>query len=103
MTKVSDYNARAVGVPWCRKEDYAAFLLICEDASGLPTTWEEFVKFSQEAENSYKAEGYIVERAYINPETFPEWCRHQGMGVNSKARMRFAALVVAEKYGGNQS
>jgi hypothetical protein len=103
MVRLSDYNARAVGIPWCRQEDYSAFLRICEDADGLPATWQEFVKFSEEAEQSYKGQGYIVERAYIDPETFPDWCRRQGMRVDSKARMRFAGAAVAEKYGRNQS
>jgi len=45
-----DYHPRAAGLPWVRKEDYAAFLAICEDADGLPATWEEFVKLSEQAE-----------------------------------------------------
>lgn len=101
MTKISDYNARAVGLPWCREEDYAAFLAICEDANSLPSTWEKFIKASEKAEQAWKAQGYIVERAYIDPETFPDWCRTHGVGVNSQGRMRFAAA--AEKHGRNQS
>ncbi len=103
MITVDDYHARAVGVLWCRKEDYAAFLAICEDADRLPATWEKFAEFSQTAEDSWKAKGYIVERAYIDPETFPAWCAQRGLSIDSKARMTFAASLVSEKYGRNQS
>ncbi len=99
MTRIRDYGPRAVGLPWVRKEDYAAFLAICEDAYGFPATWEEFVQFSEEAERSYKANGLIVERAYIDPETFPDWCARNGERVNSHGRMRFAASIAAEKHG----
>jgi hypothetical protein len=50
MTKLEDYHARAVALPWCREEDYPAFLAICEDADGLPVDWKDFIKFSEQAE-----------------------------------------------------
>ncbi len=99
MVKVSDYNARAVGFPWVRKEDYVAFLAICEDADGLPAGWEQFTKFTEEAESRVKAKGYAVVRAYIDPETFSVWCAKNGARVNSEGRMKFAASVAAEQYG----
>jgi hypothetical protein len=102
MTTIYDYHPRAAGLPWVRKEDYAAFLRICEDAHGLPTTWEKFIEFSEKAEKGFQTDGMIVERVYIDPETFPDWCRRNGVGVNSQGRMRFAGMAVAEKYGRNQ-
>jgi hypothetical protein len=90
-----------VGLPWVRKEDYAAFFHI-EDTHGLPTTWEKLIEFSEEAENGFQSDGMIVERVYIDPETFPDWGRRNGVGVNSQGRMRFAGMAVAEKYGRNQ-
>ncbi|HEX4113825.1 MAG TPA: hypothetical protein VH020_14935 [Stellaceae bacterium] len=98
MTRISDYNARGVGVPWVRKEDYEAFLLISEDAQHLPETWEKFVLYTEMSEQKWKAEGYVVERTYIDPETFPDWCAAHGCRVDTEGRKRFAASVVADKY-----
>jgi hypothetical protein len=103
MTTIRDYNARTAGLPWVRKEDYAAFLAIMEDADGLPATWEKFAQLSEEGERAMKADGLIVERANIDPETFPYWCAAHGYGVNSQGRMAFAAEFVGKKYGTNQS
>jgi hypothetical protein len=103
MTTIRDYNVRAVGIPWVRKEDYPAFLAVMEDANGLPATWEAFIKFSEESENGWKAQGYIVERAYIDPDTFPDWCASNGTGIDSNGRMKFAANIANEKHGRNQS
>jgi len=85
-----------------RKEDYAAFLAICEDAAGFPATWEQFARLTEEAERRYEADGTIIERAYIDPETFPDWCAAHGARVNSQGRMKFAACAV-RKYCTNQS
>jgi hypothetical protein len=40
---------------------------------------------------------------YIDPDTFPEWCREEGVGVNREGRGKFAGDVVEKKYGRNQS
>jgi hypothetical protein len=103
MATIRDYHPRAAGLPWVRKEDYAAFLDIMEDADGLPDTWERFVELSEKAERGLKADGMIVERVYIDPDTFPDWCGSNGVRVNSKGRMKFAGSVVVEKYGRNAS
>jgi hypothetical protein len=96
-TTTRDFNARAVGVPWVREEDYPAFLAICEDADRLPPTWQRFAQFSEQAEQRYRANGYLVVRAYIDPETFPDWCAQRDTGINSQARMRFAASIADEQ------
>ncbi len=103
MTKLSDYNARAVGIAWIRKEDYLAALAVFEDGNNLPRTWERWEQSAKGMEAKFKADGYIVERVYIDPETFPDWCRNNGVGVNSKGRIKFAASTVGGKYGRNQS
>lgn len=97
MATVRDYHARSVGVPWCRKEDYSAFLAIMEDADRLPVRWEEYAKFCEQAERAYERDGMLIVRAYIDPETFPNWCAAHGHGVNSQGRIAFAASVAAEQ------
>jgi hypothetical protein len=40
---------------------------------------------------------------YIDPDTFPEWCRKEGLGLNREARGKFASEVAEQKYDRNQS
>ena len=103
MSKIGGYNIRAAGVPWVRAEDWLAFLAIMEDRDDSPVSWEIFNQRSEQFESSLKAQGYIVVRAYIDPETFPDWCRTHGHRVNAEGRGSFAASVAAEKHGRNNS
>ena len=100
MTTIKNYNARAVGVPWVRKEDYEAFLAICEDADMLPETWEKFAYYTEMGENKFRTQGYLVVRANIDPNTFPDWCKCNGVRVDTQGRQKFAAAVAAETHGG---
>ena len=102
MTKLSDYRPRAVGIPWFRQEDYPSAQALFAPTNYLPP-WEEWLNRAEEAERTFKADGYIVERIYIDPDTFPDWCRENGKRIDAQARMDFAGMAVAKKYGRNQS
>jgi hypothetical protein len=103
VVKLSDYNARAAGIAWIGEEDYAACLAIFEDGDKFEGGWKEWIKRAEKLEAEMKAQGYIVERVYIDPDTFPDWCRRNGVGTGREGRLKFGAESVAEKYGRNQS
>jgi len=103
MTKLSDYNARAIGIAWIRKEDYTACRAVFVDGHKFFPTWEEWEQSAKKSEEEFKAQGYIVERVYIDPDTFADWCSHNGINTNTQGRARFGADFVGKKYGRNQS
>ena len=98
MTDYHGYPIRALGITWFRKEDYAALLAIFEDAHKMPRKWEDWLKGAEKMEQEMKAKGHMTERVYIDPETFPAWCRKEGVRVAREGRNKFAATFVAEKY-----
>jgi hypothetical protein len=98
-----DPNTRAVGIAWIGEENYLALLAIFEDGKEFVGSWKDWVKRAQETEAGLKDNGYIVERVYIDPDTFTEWCLRKGVGTGREARTQFAADFVAKKYGRNQS
>lgn len=102
MVKVGDFKPEAAGIPWVREKDYGAFLAISEDAAKLPGTWEEFIGYSKQTEDYFQQQGIRAVRAYIDPATFPAWCKAEGHGVNSKGRMAFAAFIATKKDGTDQ-
>jgi hypothetical protein len=57
---------------------------------------------SAKMEKQVKAQGQNTERVYIDPDTFPDWCRREGVGVNREGRHKFVATAMAAKYA-NQS
>jgi hypothetical protein len=86
-----------VGLPWVREEDYTAFLAVVDDADKLPKTWGDFIKYSERAENGFKADGQSVTRVYINPQTFPAWCSRKGYRIDADARQKFAAEIAVKE------
>jgi len=88
-----DFWLTPIGIPWCRKEDYDAFVSIFEDRRNLPTTWEGFAKAAEEAEQLYEDKGHVVLRVNIDPRTFPRWCKSKGYSVDARARAQFALHV----------
>jgi hypothetical protein len=93
---------RAVGLTWFREEDYPALLRIFEDSDKMHATWEEWLASAKQTEQRVKAQGQIAERINIDPDTFPDWCRKEGVGINREGRSKFVAVSMAAKYR-NQS
>ena len=70
MTTLKDYNPRAAGIAWFREEDYPAAQGLFKPTNYLPP-WEEWLERAEEFEKQFKAQGLIVERVYIDIDTFP--------------------------------
>jgi hypothetical protein len=49
-------------------------------------------------EERAKAQGYRIQRVYIDPDSFADWCLCEGMSTDSEGRQKFALDVVAAKY-----
>lgn len=98
MTDFRKNSPGVVGLAWFRREDYPRLLTIFEDAHEMHDTWEEWEKAAKMVEERFKAEGYVVERVYIDPDTFPDWCRKAGVGIVASARSRFTGETVAKRH-----
>jgi hypothetical protein len=83
-------NIRAVGIPWYRQEDWPALIAIFEDGAVFDS-FEQWLARAEELERQFQRDGYVVERAYIDPDTFPQWCRQNGVGADREGRGEFAA------------
>jgi hypothetical protein len=90
---------RAIGVSWFRKEDYDAIRKISEDGHRMPDRWEDWLKNAEEKERKVIKSWQIVERVYIDPDTFPDWCRANDVGVSREGRHKFVVTTLAAKYG----
>jgi hypothetical protein len=93
---------RAVGIAWYRRDDFPALLEVFEDGAVFDS-FEQWQARAEELECQFRRDGYIVVRAFIDPDTFPQWCAQAGLGVNREGRGEFAAEVAEQKYGRNQS
>jgi hypothetical protein len=102
MVNIPPLPIRAIGISWFREEDYPTLLRIFKDANKMPRTWKEWLEGAEKMEKQVKAQGQNTERVYIDPDTFPDWCRREGVGVDREGRHKFVATAMAAKYA-NQS
>jgi len=91
-------KVKIIGIPWYRKENYSRFKSLFVDGHNLPDTFDDWLKKSQDLLSCLQSQGHIIEKVYIDPDTFPEWCRRRGLDINSRARTDFANDFVARKY-----
>jgi hypothetical protein len=99
MVGSEDKPLPAVGAFWIKEEDYPALQEILDDGNKMPRTWGEWLKIAEEMEKGLKAYGHVVERVYIDPNTFSAWCAAHGTTPGRQGRKLFVAAAVAEKYG----
>lgn len=90
MTSLSS-PVRVVGMVWYRRKDYEAVRAIMVDSEDLPDTYDKWFYQADKTAKQLKRHGLMVERVYINPQEFPEWCKAKGMPLNASARSAFAS------------
>jgi hypothetical protein len=81
----------AIGIPWYRRDDYAAILDIMEDRELLPRTFDAWQKGAEEAVRDLVPPGVPWYRAHIDPKNFRAWCMLRGLKFDARARGEFAA------------
>lgn len=87
-----------VGIPWYRRKDWDALLEAFDDSHVLHDTYRQWRRSAQRFEKILQRQGHTVERVYIDPVTFPEWCRSQGRKVDAEARSMFASEVAGQRH-----
>jgi hypothetical protein len=96
MNVTNQTPVTAIGMVWYRLEDYDAIRRIMADREKLPDTFSEWRMKAETGEKTLRRAGHIVVRAFIDPETFPDWCRARGLDIDTQARNRFAAEIAEE-------
>jgi len=89
---------RVIAVPWYRREDYGRILQIMADTQRLPPTFANWMQRADELCRNCQEIGIIVEKAFVDPDRFPVWCRARGLKPDGKARHRLATEVIAVKH-----
>jgi hypothetical protein len=103
MSKPNDFGARAAGIAWIRETDYQAVVAIFEDGHTFDRDWKAWERRALAAEQDLKARGIVVERVYLDPDTFASWCLANGYSTGRDGRVAYGAEMAHQKYGRNQS
>ncbi len=82
---------------WYRKEHWDSLMELFPDRHLLPATYEKWLTMAEEMKNKVEAGGDVVIKVFIDPETFPAWCKEQGKEMNSEARTELAIQVAQQQ------
>ena len=77
--------------------DYVLLKHISADGHELPESFDEWIEQTETSVSLFTAEGWTVEKVYLDPVEFPAWCRALGVTIDSHARIKFALAVVSRR------
>ena len=100
MTKQKSSNEEAPSIQamvWYKEEDWNALMELFPDSHLLPPSYKEWESRAEEMKTQVEASGDVVIKVYIDPETFPAWCKDQGKEMNSEARAELAIQVAQQQ------
>lgn len=84
-------QVQAIGWAWYSEADYDRLREMFVDGARLPGTFLQWQDQAEQGRKRLLREGKIVVKAYIDPDTFPAWCRANGHELDASARSMFAA------------
>lgn len=68
------------------------------DGGKLPVDFDGWLNTAQKLYDKLTAEGRLVEKAYIDPDAFPEWCRAHAMEMDAQSRIAYANECAAKRF-----
>jgi hypothetical protein len=86
-----------VGIAWYRREDYDLLMSMFLDRENLDDTFDEWLSQALQVSDKLTREGLVVEKAIVDPNTFPAWCGSNGLEMDAKGRMQYANECAAKK------
>ncbi|MGB3212839.1 MAG: hypothetical protein WBB19_19215 [Desulforhopalus sp.] len=78
---------------WYKKEHYSELIALFDDAELLPKTYESWLSRAEEKKTEVEAGGDQVIKVFIDPETFPRWCKERNLAKDANARSQLAIEV----------
>jgi hypothetical protein len=75
---------------WYREEDWDTLKTLFADAHLLPKTYADWLARAEDMKARVQADGDIVIKVFIDPETFPAWCTKKGLPMDAEARSQLA-------------
>jgi len=78
---------------WYKEEDWQKLKEIFVDSDSLPETYAGWLQRAEEMKEKVQADGDAVIKVYIDPRTFPQWCRDKDLQMDAEARSQLAIEV----------
>lgn len=82
---------------WYKEEDWDTLMGLFSDSNLLPPSYAEWLTRAEEMVEKVKEGGDLVIKVFIDPETFPTWCKDKGKEMDSNARAELAIEVATQQ------
>jgi len=98
MTENTSNQAPSIqAMVWYKEEDWDRLMELFPDNHLLPPTFKDWLGRAEQMKTQVEAAGDVVMKVFIDPETFPAWCKEQGKEMNSEARAELAIQVAQQQ------
>lgn len=99
--KKSENKAPSIqAMVWYKKEDWGKLLGMFTDSHLLPKSYDDWLDRAEKMAEQVEASGDVVVKVFIDPETFPAWCKKKGREMDMNARTDLAIEVATKQaYG----
>ena len=82
-------QVQAIGMVWYKESDYDRLKAMFIDGQVLPRSFLQWQDLAEQGRKRLVRQGHIVVKAYIDPDTFPDWCIQQGHKLDASGRNAF--------------
>ncbi len=82
---------------WYKEEHWDTLMKLFSDSHLLPKNYADWLIRAEEMVKKVEAGGDVVLKVFIDPETFPAWCKEKGKEMDSNARADLAIEVATQQ------
>jgi hypothetical protein len=82
---------------WYKEEHWDTLTKLFTDSNLLPKSYADWLTRAEKMQKKVEASGDIVMKVFIDPETFPAWCKDKGREMDSNARAELAIEVATHQ------
>ncbi|MBU1234825.1 MAG: hypothetical protein KKD01_09595 [Proteobacteria bacterium] len=82
---------------WYKEEDWEKLIEMFTDGHLLPKSYADWLKKADKMVEQLEAAGDVVIKVFIDPVTFPAWCKKKGRKMDMKARTDLAIEVATKQ------
>ncbi len=96
----TDKDPAIQAMVWYKEEDWDTLMELFSDSHLLPKSYQEWLLRAEEMKKKVEGGGDLVMKVFIDPETFPAWCREKGRDMDSNARTELAIeMATIQSFG----
>ncbi len=82
---------------WYKEEHWDTLTKIFTDSHLLPKSYADWLARAEEMVKKVEGSGDVIMKVFIDPDTFPAWCKEKGREMDSDARAELAIEVATQQ------